>query len=122
MALFRRNRCHTPGSPHSSGAYLEHLLAAFAGSPAPGTPSRATAPNTAQTQALIEPLNARELAVLRLLARGKSTVEMAGELIVAPSTINWHLKQLYAKLQVHSRTHALSRARQFHLLDQPSPT
>ena len=42
---------------------------------------------------------------------------MAEELILAPGTIKWHLKHLYTKLQVHSRTQALSRARQFHLLE-----
>jgi ATP/maltotriose-dependent transcriptional regulator MalT len=42
---------------------------------------------------------------------------MAGKLIAAPSTINWYLKQRYAKLQVHSRTQAICRARQLHLLE-----
>ena len=98
-------------------AYLEHLVAAFGRSAPPHPLCSETAPSTAQTQHLLEPLTARELAVLRLLASGKSTREIARELIVAPSTINWYLKHLYAKLQVHSRTQAISRARQFHLLE-----
>ena len=75
------------------------------------------APSTARNQALIEPLKERELAVLRLLATGKSNVEIAGELIVAPSTIKWYLKHVYAKLQVHSRMQAIARARELRLLE-----
>jgi len=115
--MLAAQRRHCLAVPHSSLAYLEHLLAAFGSSPAPRAPSSEPAPRTTQTQHLLEPLTARELAVLRLLASGKSTREIARELIVAPSTINWYLKHLYAKLQVHSRTQALSRARQFHLLE-----
>jgi LuxR family maltose regulon positive regulatory protein len=110
---------HRLAGPQSSTAYLEHLLAAFGGSRAPGTPSGEVAPSAARNQALIEPLKERELAVLRLLATGKSNVEIAHELIVAPSTIKWYLKQLYAKLQVHSRMQALTRARELRLLVWP---
>lgn len=110
---------HRLAGPQSSAAYLEYLLAAFAGSGAPGTPSREAAPSTTRAQALIEPLNERELAVLRLLATGKSNVEIARELIVAPSTIKWYLKHLYVKLQVHSRMQALTRARELRLLVWP---
>ena len=59
----------------------------------------------------------KELAVVRLLASGKSNAAIARELIVAPSTIKWHLKHLYAKLQVHSRTQAVACARQLQLLE-----
>src|SRR6266496_3020702 len=110
---------HRLAGPQSSTAYLEHLLAAFGGSGAPGTPLGEVAPSTVRNQALIEPLKERELAVLRLLATGKSNVEMAHELIVAPSTIKWYLKQLYAKLHVHSRMQALTRARELRLLVWP---
>jgi len=99
-------------------ASLEYLLATFGGPTAAGSPLRAKAPrSTAHTQKLSEPLKAGELTVLRLLATGKSTVEIAHELIVAPSTIKWYLKHLYAKLQVHSRTQAIARARELQLLE-----
>jgi LuxR family transcriptional regulator, maltose regulon positive regulatory protein len=104
--------------PHPSTASLEHLLATFDGATAAGSASRAKAPKSmAQTQKLSEPLKAGELTVLRQLATGKSTVEIAHELIVAPSTIKWYLKHLYAKLQVHSRTQAIARARELQLLE-----
>jgi len=115
LAALRRRRL---APPHPSMASLEYLLATFGGPTAAGSPLRAKAlRSTAHTQKLSEPLKAGELTVLRLLATGKSTVEIAHELIVAPSTIKWYLKHLYAKLQVHSRTQAIARARELQLLE-----
>jgi LuxR family maltose regulon positive regulatory protein len=82
------------GSP----AYLDTLLAAFPGQE-PG------------------PLTERELEVLRLLAAGRSTAEMAADLVVEQSTVKTHLIHLYSKLGVHSRTQAVARARALRLLD-----
>jgi LuxR family maltose regulon positive regulatory protein len=65
---------------------------------------------------LIEPLSERELDVLRLIAAGLSNQEIARELIVAPSTIHWHTKNIYSKMNVHSRTQASWQARQLGLV------
>jgi LuxR family maltose regulon positive regulatory protein len=45
-----------------------------------------------------------------------SNQEIADELVVALSTIKWHINNLYGKLGVGSRTQALARARELHLL------
>jgi LuxR family transcriptional regulator, maltose regulon positive regulatory protein len=66
---------------------------------------------------LIEPLTERELAVLRLLAAGRSNAEMAAGLFVEHSTVKTHLIHLYRKLGVHSRIQAVARARALGLLD-----
>ena len=58
----------------------------------------------------------RQLDVLRLLAQGLSNIEIAARLVVAPSTVKQHLKNIYAKLDVHSRTQAVARARERGLL------
>jgi LuxR family maltose regulon positive regulatory protein len=66
---------------------------------------------------LVEPLTEREQEVLRLLAAGRSNAEMAAELFVEQSTVKTHLIHLYRKLDAHSRTQAVARARALGLLD-----
>jgi LuxR family maltose regulon positive regulatory protein len=68
------------------------------------------------TESLVDPLTQRELEVLQLLAEGLSNKEIAGKLIVAPSTVKQHLKNIYGKLDVHSRTQAVARGRELELL------
>ena len=99
--------------------YLDTLLAAFTGQkPPPDTSTRATAVVTGfHPGALVEPLSARELDVLRLLSAGRSNAEIARELFVEQSTVKTHLIHLYRKLGVSSRTQAIARARALRLLD-----
>jgi LuxR family maltose regulon positive regulatory protein len=61
-------------------------------------------------------LTEREVDVLRVLAEGASNKEIAERLIVAPSTIKQHLKNIYGKLDVHNRTQAVDRGRELGLL------
>jgi LuxR family maltose regulon positive regulatory protein len=79
-----------------------------------GPPTRQElAPASAcQSNEWVEPLSDRELDVLRLLARGFANQEIARKLVVAPSTVHWHTKNIYSKLNVHSRTQAIVRARE----------
>lgn len=53
-------------------------------------------------------LTAREVEVLRGLAAGRSTAEIARDLYVTPSTVSKHLEHVYRKLGVSSRTAALA--------------
>jgi DNA-binding CsgD family transcriptional regulator len=55
------------------------------------------------------PLTAREREVLSWVARGKTNVEIAELLWLAPSTVRKHLENVYAKLNVSSRTTAVTR-------------
>ena len=55
---------------------------------------------------LSEPLSIRELEILREVAQGKSNVEIAKSLFVSISTVKFHLKNVFAKLQVKNRTEA----------------
>jgi LuxR family maltose regulon positive regulatory protein len=66
--------------------------------------------------ALVEPLTERELEVLRLLAVGLPSREIAHTLVIAVATVKQHLKHIYGKLQVHNRTEAANRARDLGLL------
>jgi LuxR family maltose regulon positive regulatory protein len=69
-----------------------------------------------QASALVEPLSERELEILRLIADGHSNQAIADRLVVAVSTVKKHINNLYGKLEVQSRTQALVRARELHLL------
>jgi DNA-binding NarL/FixJ family response regulator len=54
-----------------------------------------------------EPLTAREEEVLGLLAKGYITKEIADQLAISFDTVRFHLKHIYRKLHVRSRTEAL---------------
>ncbi|MGY1692332.1 ATP-binding protein [Geodermatophilus sp. SYSU D01105] len=58
---------------------------------------------------LPEPLSARELEVLRLVARGSSDAEVARALFLSVRTVGGHLGSAYRKLGVRSRTAAVRR-------------
>jgi DNA-binding NarL/FixJ family response regulator len=51
-------------------------------------------------------LTAREVEVLRLLARGRSNGAIAVDLVLSRKTVEHHLEAVYAKLGVHSRSAA----------------
>jgi ATP/maltotriose-dependent transcriptional regulator MalT len=76
---------------------------------------RSVTPGPAAPSTPAEPLTEREREVLVLLAAGKSTRQIAGELVVTAGTVKTHLTHLYHKLDAHSRTQALARARELAL-------
>lgn len=55
----------------------------------------------------VETLTAREEEVLGLLAKGYITKEIADQLAISFDTVRFHLKHIYRKLHVRSRTEAL---------------
>ena len=67
-------------------------------------------------QGLIEPLTARELEVLRLIAGGRSNREIAETLVIALGTVKRHTNHIYTKMGVHRRTEAVARARELGIL------
>jgi LuxR family maltose regulon positive regulatory protein len=72
-------------------AYLGRLIAAF-GRHAPDATNA---------------FSVRELEIIALLAEGRSNRELSDRLAIAPDTIKWHLKNIYGKLGVTSRTQAI---------------
>ncbi|WP_311258303.1 response regulator transcription factor [Microbacterium sp. WCS2018Hpa-9] len=57
-------------------------------------------------------LSSREIEVLELVAAGRSNSEVADELFVSETTVKSHLAHIFSKLDVSSRTAAVSAARQ----------
>src|SRR5918992_1514949 len=87
--------------------YLRKLLAALErDAPSPAQPATE----------LPEVLSERELEVLQLIAAGKSNRRIASELFVSVGTVKTHINNLYRKLDAHSRTQALARARELNLI------
>jgi LuxR family transcriptional regulator, maltose regulon positive regulatory protein len=65
---------------------------------------------------LIDPLTERELDVLRMIAEGHSNQEIAEKLVITMGTVKAHLSHIYTKLDVRSRTQAIIKANELHLL------
>jgi LuxR family transcriptional regulator, maltose regulon positive regulatory protein len=95
----------------ASEAYIRRILAAY-------TREKPTAARrkVGQHPQLIESLTPREMDVLRLLNEGLSNREIAGRLYLSPNTLRVYTTNLYAKLDVHNRTQAVTRARSLGIL------
>jgi LuxR family maltose regulon positive regulatory protein len=66
-----------------------------------------------------ENLSAREKDVLRFLVQGMPNKRIATTMNVSIDTVKWHLKNLFAKLEVADRLQAVDKARKNDLIDQP---
>jgi LuxR family maltose regulon positive regulatory protein len=88
--------------------YAGRLLAAFPraeAGPVEVTDVRRRAP------ALFGDLSPREVEVLRLVAEGLSNKEIAQRLYISLRTVKYHTGNIFAKLNVNSRTQAVGQAR-----------
>lgn len=61
-------------------------------------------------------LSPHEIRLLKLLVEGHSYKTAARELNVSVNTISFHLKNIYEKLQVHSKSEAVAKALRNHLI------
>jgi LuxR family maltose regulon positive regulatory protein len=92
-------------------SYIASLLEA---SGEPVTPA-APAPSRSKDPAL-DPLTDREKEILVSLANGMSNKEIARRVFVSENTVKFHLKNIFLKLAVSSRLHAIQAARRMGLV------
>jgi DNA-binding NarL/FixJ family response regulator len=85
--------------------------------PTPPTPTP-VAPRLAPE--LFGELTPRELEVLRLIAQGLRNRDIAGRLVISEKTVQNHISNIFAKLQVNDRSQAIVRALQGGLVDRGS--
>jgi DNA-binding CsgD family transcriptional regulator len=93
----------------------------FSGAPASGeTAGRGTAPGPPDDSRLrpgrLWQDYAAEREVLQLIAEGLSNQEIASRLFLSLNTVKVHTRNIYGKLNVHSRTQAIARSQELGLL------
>jgi DNA-binding NarL/FixJ family response regulator len=93
-----------------AGLYADVAKAVLEALARPAVPAAVEVPGTG------EALSAREVEVLGHVARGRSNREIAADLYISEVTVKSHLTRILRKLDATSRTHAVARARELHLL------
>jgi DNA-binding NarL/FixJ family response regulator len=90
-------RCAASGDALIDPAVTKRLVTRFARAlqPPAGTPER------------FAQLTARELDIVKLIARGLSNSEIAGELVIEESTVKTHVGRILAKLDLRDRVQAV---------------
>ena len=112
LLLGRRSaRPRAVAAPHE---YLARVVEAFAQAGQPVRPPLSR--GGVVVPGMVEPLTARELEVLRLLAAGTPNRAIAEQLVVTLDTVKSHVTHIFDKLGVTNRTQAVSRARELGLL------
>ena len=71
---------------------------------------RAVVTKTREREQLLAEFTPRELDILHLLAEGLDTTAMSRRLGIAPHTVEWHVRHVIEKLQVHSKLQAVIAA------------
>jgi LuxR family maltose regulon positive regulatory protein len=97
-------------------SYVMNLLAAFPPELVPAAIQTHKTPAALPASYLVDPLSERELEVLQLIAEGFSNPEIARKLFVATSTVKRHVNNIYAKLNVHTRTQAVAKGKELKVL------
>ena len=82
---------------------------------------RSFSPFNSYTRGASEPggklLSAREAEILTLIANGFSSQEVAGKINISEQTVTTHMKNIYRKLNVHTRSQAVASAKNQGLLN-----
>jgi DNA-binding CsgD family transcriptional regulator len=102
--------CRALGDGEAAALELDAARATFEQLKATPDVARVGALLNEQAGTSMHGLTARELEVLRLVAAGRSNREIAAQLVISEHTVARHLQNIFAKLDVTSRTAAASFA------------
>ena len=101
-------------SLRNHGVNIEYIIKLLAGLNLPDEASLpekdSSAPQRSSGDTLIEPLSERELEVLQFLNSHLTVPEISREMLIAPTTLRTHIRNIYLKLNVHGRLEALQKA------------
>jgi ATP/maltotriose-dependent transcriptional regulator MalT len=114
LRQFQKSQNELKYQPQFSLDYLNKVLDEFI---LGNRPKGLVSVTPGYNQIEIELLSQREIEVLHYLAAGLSSQAIAQQLMVAPSTIKSHLKNIYRKLNVENRLGAVAQARSLNLLN-----
>jgi predicted ATPase/DNA-binding CsgD family transcriptional regulator len=105
---WEEGRAMTPEQALTAQGHVT-LLEPLPAAPAPTLPTK---PATTSPDGL----TAREVEVLRLLAQGLTSAQIAEQLVIGLVTVNSHVRSIYNKLGINSRAAATRYALEHHLL------
>jgi LuxR family maltose regulon positive regulatory protein len=113
LVRFKNHREHDvrEREPDFVDAYLQELISAQIPKALNGSIRGVGFANS-----MVELLTEREMEVLQRLAEGHSNRELADSMDITQSTVKFHLKNIYLKLGARSRTQAIARAGELHLI------
>jgi len=106
------------GESPISPSLARHLLKRYLVAPDVTTPSRE--PAQVADDAGAEVLTAREIGILERIAAGASLAEIGQQLFISTHTVKTHVKNIYRKLEAHSRVQAVRIAQRRHLIGSGS--
>ena len=104
----------SPISPSLARHLLKRYLVAPDAAARPGLPPQAAG------DAAGEVLTAREIVILERIAGGASLGEIGQQLFISTHTVKTHVKNIYRKLEAHSRVQAVRIAQRRHLIGSGS--
>jgi DNA-binding NarL/FixJ family response regulator len=102
--LLQAIRAVAGGQALFDSAIANRLMAYFQG--------LAASQKTRKVEHPFHALTGRELEVLRMIAQGHNTNEIARKMVISPKTVLNHITSIFSKLQVADRAQAIVQAHQ----------